>query len=102
MDRVQGPTKAVGETISFPFDFTSKLASGETISAQSVSIKVYSGVDASPGSVLGSLSASGAIVTQVLTAGVAGVLYELQCKATTSLSNVYALSTVLAVIPDLP
>lgn len=78
------------------------LGAGETISTQSVAASVYSGTDASPSSIIsGSASASGAVVSQKITAGVVGVLYELACTITTSAGQTLVLTGYLAVLPDL-
>lgn len=82
------------------FDFTSRLAVGETISSATVTAAVSTGTDSSPSSIVsGSASISGARVTQTLTAGTVGVIYKLTCTATTSLSNVFIMTAFLAVIP---
>lgn len=92
--------KLQGATIALPFDFTSQLPSGTTISSSSVAAAVYSGVDASPSSIIsGSSSASGAVVTQNITAGVAGVIYFLTCTAITSGGLTLQLAGYLAVLP---
>lgn len=84
------------------FDFTNSLASGETISTQSVAATVYSGTDANPSAILsGSATASGKIVSQKLTTAVSGVLYQLVCTITTSAGNNYQQSSYLAVVPAL-
>lgn len=95
--------KLPGETGIVTFDFTSKLAAGETISTKVVAATVYSGVDASPSAIIsGTASASGALVTQTVTAGTAGVIYELLCTITTSLSQTLQLAGLLAVTSMLP
>ncbi len=100
MSRAQLPNKLAGETKSITFDFTSLLASGETISTQVVAASVYSGTDATPSALIsGSATASGAVVTQKVTAGTVGVIYELDCTITTSAGQTLLLSGLLAVIP---
>ena len=98
---VQNP-KLVSDTLNYQFDFTSRLSVGETITTQTVTASVYSGVDASPSSIVsGSATQSGAVVTQLITGGVGGVVYELKCAITTSLGQTPILSSYLVVIPDL-
>ena len=81
---------------------SSLLAIGETISTQSCTASVYSGVDASPSSVIsGSASASGAIVSQKVAAGVLGVIYEIACTITTSAGQTLILPGYLAIVQDL-
>jgi hypothetical protein len=95
--------KRIGETKTYVFDFSSDLAVGETISSATVTATVYSGTDASPSSILsGSDSTSGAVVSQNITAGTLGVIYELICAATTSLNQVLQQVGLLAIIPDEP
>lgn len=94
--------KRVGETAPVTFDFTGSLAAGETISTQVVAATVYSGTDASPSSIInGAATDSGAVVSQSITAGVAGVIYQLECTITTSLSKTLQQLSYLAVVPDL-
>jgi flagellar biosynthesis protein FliR len=102
-NRVELPPKLVGETATYTFDFTSRLAATETISAQSVTVAVYSGTDATPSSLLsGSASASGHIVSQKLIGGTLGVIYEITCQITSSLSQILQLTGYLAIIPKVP
>lgn len=67
------------------FDFTSELGTGESIYSAATTATVYSGTDASPGTLVsGTTSVSGTQVTQALTGGVIGVTYMLTCVAATS------------------
>ena len=92
--------KQAGSTEPRVFDFTSRLAVGETISTSVVTAAVYSGTDSGPSAVIiGSATSSGARVTQTLTGGVVGVIYKLTCTITTSLSNTLILTAFLAVVP---
>jgi len=104
MSLVVTPSKATGEKIPVVFDFASKLAVGETLStlpAPTVAISVWSGVDASPTSVLsGSATVSGTKVSQVVTGGVAGCIYKITCTPVTSSSNNPVIQTLLAVTQD--
>ena len=101
--RVDLPNKYLGELKPITFDFSDLLAVGETISTQVVAATVYSGTDASPSSLIsGSATASGAVVTQKVTAGTLGVIYELTCTITTSNSNTYLQVGLLAVVPKEP
>lgn len=95
------PPKLVGESPILPFDFASRLGVTETISTQVVTATVYSGVDATPSSIIsGSATASGTIVSQKVTAGVLGVIYQLACTITTSLGQTLLLTGFLAIVPD--
>lgn len=96
--RVDFPPKPSGVTDLYVFDFISALLSGETISTQSVAASVYSGVDASPSTIIsGSATASGTKVTQKVTGGVTGVIYNLICTITTSLGRTLQLGAYLAI-----
>ena len=97
------PAKKLGETVVIPFDFISRLAQGETITAAVCLCSTYTGVDPNPSAVIsGSATISGTVVNQLITAGVLGVIYELLARATTSLGQVIELSAYLVIVPDLP
>jgi len=105
MSRVTLPPMPVGAIQNVTFDFTSQLAVGETISTKAVVASVYSGTDAAPtGIVSGSASASGSVVTQLITmvGRTVGNIYELMCTITTSVGQTLKISAYLAVVPDLP
>lgn len=88
MSRIVLPIKHSGENKKVVFDFISLLAAGETISTAVVTAITWSGTDATPSSLIsGSASISSTKVTQMLTAGVAGVTYALTCTITTSTSQ---------------
>lgn len=102
MSRVIFPPKLAAEVVTTSFDFTSRLASTETISSASLAASVYSGNDSAPTQILqGSASISGAIVSQKVQAGVLGVIYQLICTAVTSTSQTLQLSAYLAIVPPL-
>lgn len=85
------------------FDFTGDLATGETISTAAVSVAAYAGTDASAASMVsGAETISGATVSQALTAGVAGVVYQVTCSITTSTSRNFIHTGLLAVIGESP
>jgi hypothetical protein len=100
------PVKLVGETRFFPtngWDFTSELAVGETIASAAIAVTLFSGSDTNPAAMLsGPSTISGAYVKQLYTAGIAGNIYNLTCKATTSLGQVLELFGWLVVLPDNP
>lgn len=101
--RIITDSKKSGATVNLVFDFISLLAAAETISTQVTTCTVYTGVDASPSAVIsGAAGSSGTQVTQKVTGGVLGVIYELLCTITTSLGQTLQLSAYLAIIPDLP
>ena len=89
------------DTKNFFCDFTSDLAVGEPISTQVVAATVYSGTDANPSAIIsGSATASGAEVTQKITAGTLGVLYTLLCTITTSLGQTLTRAAYLAIVKE--
>jgi len=101
--RAELPNKLLGETKTVTFDFTSQLAVGETISTKSCTAAVYSGTDASPSSIIsGAASSSGAVVSQNITGGVAGVIYTVVCTITTSAGQTLMLAGFLTVLPNNP
>ena len=101
MNRVDLPPKLSGEIRNYTFDFSSLLATSETISTQKVTATVYSGTDADPSRlVAGTATASGAIVTQKLKEGTTGVIYKLVCEITTSANQLLQMVGLLAVVPN--
>ena len=101
MSRLVIPAKLAGETVTQPFDFSSRLEEGVTISSASTTCEVYAGTDAAPADVIdGAATISGQTVLQDLTGGVVGVIYTLLCTATCSDGQVLQLSAYLSVIPD--
>ncbi len=95
-------SKLASEVKLITADFTSQLPIGVTISSKVATATVYSGVDASPSSLIsGSATSSGAIVSQKVTGGVLGVLYELLFTITTSDAQTLLMTAFLAVVPDL-
>ena len=102
MNRVTLPPKRQGETVNYEFDFLSLLAPGETISTKVTTSEVFTGVDATPSSMInGAASNSGSIVTQSITGGTVGVVYIIVCTVTTSASQTLKLAGYLYVEPDL-
>ena len=99
-NRIIFGSKHSGETVSEVFDFTSRLALGETISSATVTAAVYSGSDSSPSALIsGSASISAGKVTQKVTGGTLGVTYTLTCTAITSASQTLQLVGFLAIVP---
>lgn len=81
-------------------DFSNDLAAGTTISTASVSATVYSGVDASPQSIVsGASTISGTRVTQKIIDGTAGTTYLLTYNITTSDSQVIQKQAFLTISP---
>ena len=108
MNRVEIPNKKASETIllgqngNSPFNFVSALSPNEIITVASVVCTVYSGNDPSPASVInGAAGINGQQVTQSITGGITGVIYELACTVNTNDAQVLKLTGYLAIIPDL-
>jgi hypothetical protein len=95
--RVTLPSKKQFEVLDLnQFNFAANLAPAETISSVSSVCTVYSGVDASPSSVLSGLPTfSGTIATQVVQGGVQGVIYNILVTAVTSLGQTLGLAGYL-------
>jgi predicted aconitase with swiveling domain len=98
-----------GDVDTLPFDFTSRLQAGETISTAVVTSSVYTGVDPNAATMInGAAVISGTVVNQsIATApnvigGLIGVIYFLICKITTSLGQVLQQTGYLSVIPPVP
>lgn len=106
MNRIALPAKRSGDTVILPpggVDFSSQLNVGETITSASVTASVYSGTDNNPSAVVsGAASINGNVVSQLFTAGVLGVIYEVLFKIVTSLGQTITVPGYLAVIQDLP
>ena len=100
MNRITLEPKYAAEINKYVFDFTSKLAVGETISTAVITAYVYSGTDALPSNIIsGSASISGAKVTQTIIGGTAGVTYLLIMQITTSASQQLVLNGYLTILP---
>lgn len=83
------------------FDFSSLLATGQTISSATAVASVWAGVDANPSAILSGLpTVSGLVVSQKLTGGVAGVIYKLRVSAVASDGSTQVLVGYLAVVED--
>jgi hypothetical protein len=85
----------VSEQPTLSFSFVNDLAAGETISSVVFLLSVAAtsvGADGSPSSrLIGSPAISGLVVSQRLSGCLAGVIYLVEARVTTSLSNVYSL-----------
>ena len=102
MSRVIQPGKLLGETKTYSWDFGSDLATGETLLTPTITATVYSGTDATPSNlVYGSPTISGTKVTQLLSAGTLGVIYEVLCSVLTSAGQTLKRASFVAVVPDL-
>jgi hypothetical protein len=85
--------KRTTETWKCPFNFISRLAVGETISAATFTIEVHSGVDPNPSVMLvgggSSPTIDGPTVVNLIQGGVDGVTYCVRAQVTTSQGGVW-------------
>lgn len=103
MTRLDLPPKLLGETSLYSADFTGLLSSGETITTATVEASTYSGTDPAPAGLLsGPAAISGTIVSQLLTGGVLGVMYEILFTAITSAGQTLQQVGYLAVVQGAP
>lgn len=95
-------SKTVNETISLIADFRDFIQSGETASAWTVSIDVFTGIDNDPDNMFyQGLSIQGAVLEQRFRLGLPGVIYSIKFTLTVNTGNVYDITTRLAVLPDI-
>lgn len=103
MSMITLPDKPVGETSLASFDFISQLAAGETLTGAVVTASVFSGVDGTPENIIsGAEILEGTIVSQMITGGVAGVVYWLSCSVSTSTGQNLIMQAFLAVTSTNP
>jgi len=95
-------SKAAGETAPYIVNFSDRLVGSETINGASVTVSVFSGTDSTPATMLSGSATYDANgnVTQILTGGVAGVVYNIVYIVTTSGSHNYVKVGQLAVIAN--
>jgi hypothetical protein len=102
MNRLILEPKSLTEVRFEKFDFTSLLDAGESVTSSTVTATVYSGVDASPSSMIsGSASVSNNVVTQKIQGGVVGVTYGLVCTANTNLGQTLVQAAYLVVTSNI-
>ena len=102
MNSIIFDSKSVSETLPYVVNFSDKLQFGETINGAAVSVSVFSGTDPSPSSMLSGVATYDALgnVTQVLTGGLAGVVYNIVYIVTGTGSHNYVKIGQLAVLSD--
>ena len=102
LTRAALPPKPASSTESYVLDFTDAIPAGDSISTKVVTASVYSGTDASPSAIIsGSASSSGTQVTQKLTGGTVGVIYQLTWTVVTAAGLTLKKLGFLAIVPDL-
>lgn len=102
MNQLIFDAKAVGELQPYIVNFSDRLQFGEGINGAAVAVSVFSGTDASPNSMLSGAASFDAAgnVTQNLTAGIAGVIYNVVFIVTGTNSHNYVKVGQLAVVSN--
>ena len=102
MNQLIFDTKAVGEQIPYTVNFSDRLQAGEGINGAAVAVSVFSGTDPSPSSMLVGTATYDAYgnVTQILTGGVVGTLYNIVYLITGTNSHNYVKVGQLAVVSN--
>lgn len=98
MQRISESFKDPGETEFVTFDFNPVLGAASIATVVGVTASVWSGTDATPSAIIsGSPSVVLGVVSQKITAGVAGVDYRLECTVTTTDARTLVLALVVPV-----
>jgi hypothetical protein len=108
--RVELPPKPLSETSNYTVDFISRIGYTSYTASAVVTASLYSGTDPNPSAILaGAPVISGSQVTQSITGGVLGNIYELSYALTvtpfspvTLPAQTLVITAYLAIIPDLP
>lgn len=91
--------KAASETRIIIADLASAMNAGDALSSATVTCSLWSGVDASPSSVIsGSATVSGTKVTQKVTGGVEGNIYILTFSGVTAATATVKATMYLAIV----
>lgn len=84
------------------FSFLSQIPANSSLTGATVTASVYSGVDPNPSAILsGAATFLGALVNQLFTGGVVGVIYEIKVQATDVTGQTLIQTAYLAITPDL-
>lgn len=104
MNQLTFPAKGVGETQPYVVNFSDRLQFGEAINGAATTASVFSGTDPLPVNILsGSPTFTATTLTQVITGGVAGVIYTVVFTVTGTSSHNYTKTAQLSVIdPNAP
>lgn len=99
MSTVVSQSKLQSELADFEIDFLSRLSVNETALTAASTIEVLSGVDPTPTAMLSGLpSLAGSVVTQRLTGGLPGVIYQLSIAVRTSTGAIVINRMAIAVL----
>jgi hypothetical protein len=94
------PSKGVNETVVLAFDFGPQLAADTISSVGVTTAAVYSGVDGSPSAIVSGVATfSGTVLSQKISGGIAGVIYELTAAVNTTAGQVLNMVGYLPVLP---
>lgn len=102
MNQLIFDAKSVQELQPYTVNFSDRLQFGESINGASVSVTVFAGTDPSPSSMISGVATydSAGNVTQNLTGGLAGVVYNIAFIVTGTASHNYVKVGQLAVIAN--
>lgn len=102
MNKIIFDSKAVGETQPYIVNFSDRLQFGEGINGAVVTASVFSGTDPSPSSIISGAATydTAGNVTQQLTGGIAGVIYNIVYIVTGTGSHNYIKVGQLSVIAN--
>lgn len=91
MNRIIFDQKAVGETKPYVVNFSDRLQFGEAINGAAVAVSVFSGTDPSPSNMVSGNATydSSGNVTQLLTGGIVGTIYNVVFTVTGTASHNY-------------
>lgn len=94
------PSKVVEELAPYVVNFSDKLQFGEVINGAGITVSVHSGIDPNPGAMLSGYATydSAGNVTQNITGGLPGVIYNLAYVCTADGSHNYVKVIKLAVL----
>lgn len=93
------PIKDTNEVLTLTFNFIGQMNFGEAINDAVVTSIVHSGTDPNPENiVLGASTIDGTVVSQVITNGLPGVIYQVVAAITGTEGNVYTQSGLLSVV----
>lgn len=99
MNQLIFPAKGIGETQPYVVNFSDRLQFGEAINGAATTASVFAGTDPTPVNILsGSPTYTSTTVTQLITGGVAGVIYTVVFTVTGTGSHNYTKVAQLAVI----
>lgn len=89
--------KASAEVLTLPFEFRQMMMFGEYIVETSSVMTVYSGEDSAPEDLLGEVSYTQTVVSQVVSGGIVGVVYKLAISILTDQGSVYVMEGLIYV-----